>query len=433
MIAKARSLALTALVATTLLTPRANAGPGDADAARGIGLAKSGRCAEAIDLLEKAEGIRKRPSSGAALAGCYLERGEAIRPRDIYRAIAAETRSFKWDFYDVVEWRRAKANAALAEARIAKLTIETGGDFRDLSVRVRGVEQQDIGAPIELEPGSAKIEARATGFEPFERELELGPGDEARVTLDLARTPVSPPTLPPPRKKRTPVAQPEPEPDLWLGLRLRGLVIPRFVMEAAGDGGRTLFVPGAGVTLTTKTPGPELVVSIAYASYGMGTTPFKENGAPDTEYEIIESDLMSLAATLDILAAIPLDDARRVWLRVGGSVGIGWTFFGDLRRTQAYPPPGAERDPNEWVACDGPNDPPGSFRYCNQLAHDADHYDGYAEPSWFSGGRRPLIYPWLALPQLELSWRVARQVSLDLETGLTISGFLVGLGFRYGL
>src|SRR5262249_41980106 len=119
-------------------------------------------------------------------------------------------------------------------------------------------------------------------------------------------------------------------------------------------------------------------------------------------------------------------------LRAGGSIGIGWTFAGELYRTQAYPPRGA-KSPYDWVKCTGPDNPPGTFRYCNQLDKDADHYDGFAEPNWFQGGARPLISPWVAFPQLGLTVSPSPKFALDLEAGLTLSGILTGLGFRFGL
>jgi len=222
-------------------------------------------------------------------------------------------------------------------------------------------------------------------------------------------------------------------PEYWLGARLQGLLIPQFVFEWFGDGGTNLFVPGGAATFTLTTSGPELVFALNYASYGMGETSYKPKDTPNTEYEILESTLMSLGASVDVMWSFPLDDDATLAFRLGGSAGFGWTFVGDLFRTQAYPANGDASDPDSYVKCDGPNDPAGSFRHCNQLDKDADHYDGFAEPSWFAGGSRPLIYPWVALPVVGLRYQPAAKLALDLETGISISGFVATLGFRYGL
>ena len=142
---------------------------------------------------------------------------------------------------------------------------------------------------------------------------------------------------------------------------------------------------------------------------------------------------MALYASVDLMWSLPLDSARRLTFRFGGGVGVGWTFLGDLNRTQAYPPPGGGSDPDTLRKCNGPNDPSGSYAYCNQLDKDADHYGDFSEPSWFSGGARPLVYPWLALPQLGLSYRPSRAVSFDLEGGLSLTGILASFGMRFGI
>ena len=61
-------------------------------------------------------------------------------------------------------------------------------------------------------------------------------------------------------------------------------------------------------------------------------------------------------------------------------------------------------DPYTYLKCKGPNLPRGSFAYCNTLDKDANHYR-YKEPDWFHGGKRPALYPWLALPKLGFSWK----------------------------
>jgi hypothetical protein len=209
-------------------------------------------------------------------------------------------------------------------------------------------------------------------------------------------------------------------------------VIPEALFGLFGDGGTTVFVPGGAVTFTLDLGSPELVFALGYASYAMGETAFKPSDTPDTDYEILESDMGALAATVDVMWTVPFDDEARWALRFGGSVGVGWMFHGDLTRTQAYPPSGRAGDPDDYHKCNGPNDPVGSFRYCNQLDADADHYDGYSEPNWFAGGSRPLIFPWLALP-VGVRYRPLETLALDLEAGVSIVGVVMTFGARFGL
>jgi hypothetical protein len=219
---------------------------------------------------------------------------------------------------------------------------------------------------------------------------------------------------------------------MWLGGRFRGVLLPKFFMNLAGEGGRTTYLPGGDFTFTVRTGDVELVPAIGVASLGLGPTPFKPADTPDTEWEIVESDLFALTLTLDVAWVIPLDDAGLVALRLGGSVGLGWALAGDLYRTQAYPSDGEPGDPYSYEKCAGPNDPAGSFRYCNQLDKDADRY-GQPDDPWGDGGARPIIYPWLVLPQIGLSFYPDDQFAIDVSVGTSLMGLVTDVGFRIGL
>ena len=155
------------------------------------------------------------------------------------------------------------------------------------------------------------------------------------------------------------------------------------------------------------------------------------------------ASLVIARTDVDSFRLQPRDNAN--WF--GAGLGVGWTFMGDLYRTQAYPAdavPGDQStfvpgDPYRYVKCRGPNNPAGSFRYCNQLDYDADHYPGYVEPSWFTRpkgrpqGLRPLVYPWLVLPEIGLSFRPWDRFALDLRVGASATGVLGGFGMRIAL
>jgi hypothetical protein len=203
-------------------------------------------------------------------------------------------------------------------------------------------------------------------------------------------------------------------------------------MNLAADGGTTIFIPGGGLAYTRRTGGPDVTIGVQYAAYLMGATPFKAHGAPDTELEIVEANLHTSIGTVDLMWRFPLDDAERVELRLGGGVGIGIAFAGDLVRWQAFPPPGAGDDFSLWEKCVGPNNPAGTFRYCNQLDKDAARY-GASEPYWHEDGLRPLFFPWVSLPQLGLTIYPTPKSALDLEVGATLNGLMTSLGMRVGL
>ena len=436
-----------AVILVLACTSPAWAGPGDKEAVRGRSYAKTGRCDKAIPLLEKADELRERPSTSVTLGDCLVKQGQLLRARALYDKVTGWRRSYQWDYYEVVAWQSAKRKRAKLDKRIPTLTLQPEEAYAGLVVEVDGVPVEQFDEAITVDPGEVVVIASADDMESFEETITVDEREERTLAIVLVPLPETPPgdddddddddddegDDDDDDEDDEDDDEPSQRPELWLGARFQGILIPQFVFNFFGDGGTTVFVPGGGLTLTYETAGPELVFGLTYASYRMAETPYKPNGTPNTEWEILESTLMSLAATVDIMWEFPVNDAETFSFLIGGSAGFGVTFVGDLFRTQAYPPSGDPDDPASYVKCDGPNDPVGTFRFCNQLDKDAEHYDGFSEPSWFAGGSRPLIYPWLALPQLGMRYLPADQVSLDLQLAVSVSAFVANLGFRYGL
>lgn len=422
---------LAALLGATVLasSARAGAAPGDAEARKGLTLARKGDCVAAVPLLEEAELRRHSPTTAFALAECYVALGDLVKASELFHAIAEETPARTWTRADRNAVSTAAKRAEELDARIPTLQIRVYGDYEDLEVTLDGQRIRDPERARQIPPNQAVvITARATGYRETKKRVVLNEGERHVLRLRLEREAPEPPiaaaTQPGDEAEKR-----KGDPKLWLGGRYRGFVIPQFVTGLFGEGGRTIVAPGAGLTLATKTGNVDVVASLAYAFFRMPETPFKPNGTPDTEYEIIESDLQALFATVDLLWTVPLDSKGAWGFRIGGGAGIGWAFAGDLYRTQAYP----SKDTGEFQKCKGPNDPAGSFRYCNQLDKDADRYGGYVEPSWFEGGARPLVFPWLALPEVGLSWRASPSFAMDLDLGLTLTGLMTSFGIRFGL
>jgi hypothetical protein len=404
----------------------ARAAPGDAETRKGLALAKQGQCKEAIPVLSEAEDARHRPSTALVLADCYAKTKDLITASDLYHALADEPPSRSHTAADRAAIKAAARKAQDTDARIPVIKFEVPAEYQGVEVTVNERKVEDLKAPLRVLPDvETTIVMRARGRQDHVEKIQLGEGEQLVMTVGL--DPLSP------SKGDKPAATRAASPRMWIGAGYRGYVIPRFVMNIFGDGGRTALVPGGRVTLTRPAGGIELAFSLGYAGYFVPAMPFKPKGTPDTEYEIVESNLQSLELTMDILWDVPLDRAGRFHLRVGGGMGIGYTFLGNLYRTQAYPSSLQPGDPYQYKKCLGPNDPPGSFRYCNQLDKDANHYNGFTEPSWFQGGARPLLYPWFALPELGLSFRPTPRLAIDLAGALSLSGFMTSIDARFAL
>lgn len=399
-----------------------------ADAKKGLALAKSGDCVAAVPLLERAEADAHRPATAAALARCHVSLGELFLAWEIYDALAREKPAKTWTLDDRAAKASAAKQAAKLDGRLARVILEIAPKDAVVDVVVAGRTVDDPSEPVRAPPDE-KIEVLVTseGFEEFRRSFVLSEGQEKTVAIELVRQAAPRPRAGPVKKAPTPSTGPK----YWLGARFRGLLVPTFVMNIVADGGTTTYWPGGGLTFGARVGDVDLVTSVGVTSYALSTTPFKPRDTPDTEWELVESDLVGLTASLDVLYVIPLDPREEGAIKIGAGFGLGWAFAGDLNRWQSYPKDGKEGDPATYEKCAGPNNPSGTFRYCNQLDKDADRY-GAPDKSWSDGGARPVVYPWLALPLFDFAYRPIDDLALDLELGVTLNGFLTGVGARYG-
>jgi hypothetical protein len=448
--------------ALTLASRSVFAGPGDAEASKGITLATRGDCVQAIPLLEQAERIRHRPASAVALGDCYVQVSEMLRASEIYNRVSRETPDRDWSKVDVSAWKLTKKKALEVDARIPTLRFAPDEPYEDLAIEVAGREVKDPRLPTQVPPDvSLVIVVRAKGYKPYTEKIVLNEGERRKmaVRLDLEvtgalkgpGTPGSgpyeglgpgpgagsssepPPTTPGSGPPTTPGPVRAASTGTWIGVRYQGAIIPAFVFHIFAEGAGSVVVPGVGVTLTMPAGEAEMVISAGYLNYAMGDTPFKPRGGPDTDWEIVSSSLSALNATVDLRWSIPLDAAGKWTFKLGGGVGVGWAFAGDIHRVQAYPKDGKPGDPYTYRKCKGPNNPPGTFRYCNTQDRDAMLYSDYVEPSWFEKGYRPSIFPWLVLPEIGLSWKVAPRVIVDLGAGASLTGIVTDLGVRFSL
>jgi hypothetical protein len=427
---------LTILLSSVLVRPSAayaQAGKLSTEAREGLALAKDGDCVAAVPKLEKAEIARHRPLTARALGACHVALGELLLAYEILSALAAETPDASWTRDDKKAHAQAKSEALSVDVRIPRvvLRVETPSQVGVAPAKatavVAGVER-DPSEPIRVAPDEkTEIAVSAPGFAVETVTVLLTEGEEREVVVTLR--PADAKGDPPPKEKPPSTGEGV---EHWLGFGVRGIVMPQFLVGAVGEGGRTFFFPGGEVRYSARLASVDIEPSLAIMSYGTGTFPFKASGTPDTEWELVESDLLAMNLALDVLYRVPLTDSGSVEFRIGAGFGIGWAFFGEVYRWQSYPEDLQPGDPADYKKCKAPNDPPGSFRYCNQLDKDIDRY-GAAEPWWGDGGVRPTIYPWISLPQLGFAFRPAEAMFLDVQAGLTPVGLFSQLGARFAL
>ena len=219
---------------------------------------------------------------------------------------------------------------------------------------------------------------------------------------------------------------------MFVGARYRAIILPKFMMNLFGDGGKTVLVHGFGPEFAIRKNAFEYNLSIWYAGYGMDDTPFKSKTDGVNAWELVNSHLKSIFFTSDFLWSQDFSPEFALNYGMGGGFGI---IFGDLNRYQAKPG-SAAADGNTgagFVACNGKNDPDfsGNTSYCDSSN---DHYKslGYTEPSWANGGSKPILFPWFVL-QTGLRYKPHKNFAARFDAGFGTSGFFLGLGLDYGL
>jgi hypothetical protein len=231
------------------------------------------------------------------------------------------------------------------------------------------------------------------------------------------------------------------KPYYFIGLRFRDVIVPKFMINIFASGGASVNVAMVGPEFTRRKNGIETDFAIQYADYSMNPFMFKGKSDGDEAYEIVSSSMKMMLFTADFLYEVPIDKEKgRFSFLIGGGVGFG-VVFGNLYRDQAYPKTGNTADPNDpntWSKCTGaapaPVTPGSGVPYCdggNQ--HYFANGKDYSEPSWANHGSKPLIFPWLSIPQLSFRYKPIKQLQTRFDTGFSTSGFFFGLSAGYGL
>jgi hypothetical protein len=76
---------------------------------------------------------------------------------------------------------------------------------------------------------------------------------------------------------------------------------------------------------------------------------------------------------------------------------------------------------------------PTNNHYASTTNGKLDGPGSYSEASWTGGGSKPLIFPWIALPQVSFRYKPIKQLETKLDLGFSTSGFFFGLSAAYGL
>jgi hypothetical protein len=224
----------------------------------------------------------------------------------------------------------------------------------------------------------------------------------------------------------------------FVGFRFRDVVVPKFMINLFADGGRTVNAPSYGLEFGRRKDNTEIDISISYADYSMDPFLFKAHNDGPEAYELVESQLKLLNFNVDMLWNFPLDDKGKFSFLVGGGIGLGGVL-GDLYRWQVYPAPGSggtidPANPSSAANCPGAI---GGGVYGGYCDGSNEHFNAngkkYSEPSWLGGGSKPVLFPWISIPQLSFRYKPVKQVAFRADTGFSTSGFFFGFSGAWGL
>lgn len=280
----------------------------------------------------------------------------------------------------------------------------------------------------------------ALSAEPAPAPAAEAPGDAAAPAAaeptDGAATPADAPSATAPDKDSALVADAEAGSSpvelpgktyLFVGARYRAIILPKFMVNLFGDGGKTVVAHGFGPEFSIRKNAFEYNLSVWYAGYGMSPTAFKAKDDDARAWELVESKLKSVFITADFLWSQDFSPEFSLNYGMAGGFGI---IFGDLYRTQAKPGANGNLTTGSgFVPCSGSTDPNDPGDYCDDSNQ---HYSGYTEKSWTDGGSKPILFPWLVL-QTGLRYKPHKNFAARFDAGFGTSGFFLGVGADYGL
>jgi hypothetical protein len=224
----------------------------------------------------------------------------------------------------------------------------------------------------------------------------------------------------------------------FVGLRYRGDVIPKFLINAGADEGATIYSNSLGAELDMRKDGMSQVLALTYADYNTGDILFHEKGKPDTSnnYSVVNSSLKAIYASIDLLWSAPISEHLDFEYGFGAGLGIVFGNLGNAWVYQSANGPLVGSNGNHYTPCSGPTDgaadPNTGCKPQNHTNPSPAKFAGYNEDSGLFGPK-PILFPMLNIPQIGLRYKPIKQLETRLGLGFSITGFWFGLSADYGL
>jgi hypothetical protein len=149
-----------------------------------LALEAAGDYATALSKLQQVATFKTTAQVSFNLGVCHEKLGKLVVALGHYRIALADAEQDP-----ALKKVATEASNAIAELepKIPSLTIRRGANADDATVKVDGKEvvSAAIGSPMLVDPGTHNVEATASGFEPFKKQVKLGQGEKADLELAL--------------------------------------------------------------------------------------------------------------------------------------------------------------------------------------------------------------------------------------------------------
>jgi hypothetical protein len=224
---------------------------------------------------------------------------------------------------------------------------------------------------------------------------------------------------------------------MFVGLRYRGTIIPKFMINLFVDEGATIYSNSIGVEFDYRKDGFSLIPALSYVEYGTDDILFKQKGKDENipgNYSVVNSGMKGIYATADLLWSTKL--SKQVEFEYGAGFGLG-IIFGPLKNNWVQLDPNGSLHAStgkNYSQCPAGEGAKGTG--CSKADHqnsDQVKTGGYEEPSWFDGGSKPVIFPHVAIPQVGLRIKPIKNFVGRIHLGFSLTGFWFGINGEYGL
>jgi len=225
---------------------------------------------------------------------------------------------------------------------------------------------------------------------------------------------------------------PEPDSGLshwWLGGYFRHLEIPAYMTSPFFDRAPAVANNGGGVLATYRTGnGLNVIMGVGYMGYGF-KGPFLASAKPDTDVELVNSDLGFWHLEGALLWDIEFHQVVALEIGLGLDFGV---LSGKIKRNEAYARGG------RLFPCAGPNDPneptpaPGATRYCNtpQNGGATDPYNKEGEQYNVVEERVPPVMIFPSIPEVALRIQPWKYLAIKGEIAFGVVQWWAGVSLH---